>query len=465
MEQIDPNDLPLGHDEACAADLLAVSESRMLGRHELSWLARAVAGAIRPSRDRPLWDLAHAIAALGLDGRGFVDLAFDPALATATGLKDRLADHPASDGRGLALSEPRPWRIGWAGLARVLSLGEFLLTADECAGFAELATEIGPGVAPSEAPALSRRLASRLAQYRNAHMPLAPIERRFRAIRRFLHEANREGAVTDDAIVVFWRSDVAETALFTTIVEHFVTYERAVLAFGSMTRLARADSLDSIEDWEDRLEAATLPAVDPPALADTLEALASLPDGPKLLTGAELEALSEVLAFDPYHRTRPLTALRARAFGRIQSGIANRLRRGVGGPDVAERTACAEADYGALVEGVETLAAHLRRCLTIALALRSSEAPTGSLAAEGERELKRIRRAGFDAPRAELSAAIALIDGALATAAEGLRDHRAAVAALVKARPLNERLAEDRATFSAAFRAIYSGALMSEAKT
>jgi len=324
---------------------------------------------------------------------------------------------------------------------------------------------VGTGVSPADAPDLARRLSSRMARYRLAHMPLAPIERRFRAIRGFLRDDGRAGAVTDDTILAFWRSDAAESALFTTIVAHFLTYERAGQVLGSMTQLAQADSLDGIEGWEDRLEAVTLPAVDGPVLAAALEALSGMADGPKLLTGAEHEALAEVLGLDPYHRTRPVTALRARAFGRIQSGIANRLRRGSGGPSVAERAACAEADYTALMDGAEALAAHLRRCLTIALALRSSEAPTGSLAATGERELKRIRRAGFDIPRAELAAAIALIDGALATAAEGLRDHCAAVAAAAKAKPLAARLAEDRDTFSTAFRAIYAEAALAEAKT
>jgi hypothetical protein len=464
MERLDPGDFPLGHDEACAADLQAVCDNRMLGRHEVSWLARALAGAIRPSRDRPLWDLAHAVATLGLDGRAFVDLALDPALATATGLQDRLAAHPASDGRGLALAQPRPWRIGWAGLARVLALAEFLLTADECADFADLIAEIGDGIPSAEAADFARRLSSRLARYRNAHMPLAPIERRFRAIRRFLHEDGWAAAVTDDNIVAFWRSDAAESALYTTIVDHFLTYEKAVIAFGSLQQLAHPDSLDGIEDWEDRLQAVALPSVDPPALADALRALGGLADGPKLLTQAEHEALAEVLSLDPYHRTRPLTALRARAFGRIQSGIANRLRRGSGGPDVAERALCTDADYAALIEGAEILSKHLRRCLIIALALRASDAPTSSLAAEGERELKRMRRAGFDAPRAELAAAIALIDGSLATAAEGLRDHCTAVAGLAKAKPLDQRLTEDRATFSAAFHTIYVEASLSGAQ-
>ena len=97
---LNPRDLPLGHDESCAADLHAVIESRMLGRNATSWLARAVAGAIRPSRDRPVWDLAHAIAALGLDGPGLIDLTLDPTRTTAAALQDSLAGNPAADDRG-----------------------------------------------------------------------------------------------------------------------------------------------------------------------------------------------------------------------------------------------------------------------------------------------------------------------------------------------------------------------------
>jgi hypothetical protein len=467
MEHINPRDLPLGHDEACAADLGAVCDSRRLGRHDAAWLARAVAGAIRPSRDRPLWDLAHAIAALGVDGRGFIDLALDTTLASAAALQDRLGNAPGADDRGLVLDHPRPWRASWAGLARLLSLAEFLLTAEDCAGFATLAAQIGAGLAPSEAPDLARRLASQLGQYRNAHMPLAPIERRFRAIRGFLRDSGKDGGqnavLSDDDIVAFWQSDAAESTLFTTIVEHFITYERAADAFGTMALLARADSLETIENWEDRLEAITLPIADAPVLADALETLADLPDGPKLLTGAEYDTLAAVLSLDPYHRKRPLTVLRARAFGRIQSGIANRLRRGTGGPKVSARVTCAEVDYDDLIETVSTLAAHLRRCLMIALALRSDGGSATGLAREGEQELKRIRRAGFDAPRTQLAASIALVDGALATATEGFRAHGDAIAGLAKAKPLEGLLAADRATFSAAFRAIYADAIAQEA--
>ncbi|MFX5291028.1 hypothetical protein ABTC79_19705, partial [Acinetobacter baumannii] len=72
--------------------------------------------------------------------------------------------------------------------------------------------------------------------------------------------------------------------------------------------------------------------------AETLAALlADWPEGPKILTGAEREELTDLLRLEPFHRTRPLTTLRAASFGQVQSGIANRLRRGGGGGEVAER--------------------------------------------------------------------------------------------------------------------------------
>ena len=54
-----------GYDERCAADLANVVDGRGLTRDTAGWLARAITGAIRPNRDKPLWDLAHACVALG----------------------------------------------------------------------------------------------------------------------------------------------------------------------------------------------------------------------------------------------------------------------------------------------------------------------------------------------------------------------------------------------------------------
>ncbi len=449
-----------GHDEACAADLAAVAEGRALGRADAAWLARAVTGAIRPSRDRPAWDLAHAGAALGGGPARLIDLALDPRLASPDLLRGRVEAEggASSDGVGLMLGAPRPWRCSWAGLARLLALLEFLLTADECARFGEVSALLAALEGPEGAPDLGRRLAALLGEYRRAHMPLAPVERRFGAIRAFLRGRGRR-EFGDGDVLDFWREGAGAEVLFVTVVEHFITYARVATELEALGALGGAVRLGDIENWEERLEAASLPALDEAALDGALRLLAErAEEGPKLLTGAEREALGAILHLDPFHRTRPLTALRARAFGRVQSGIANRLRRGSGGAEVAERVRCAEADYAALAEQADALAAHLRRCLTIALALRAKAGDGSDLVAAGERELRRMRRAGFDAARAPLAAAVAAVDGALATVTFELDAHREALARLAAAEALETRLGRDRAAFSEAFAALYLGA-------
>jgi hypothetical protein len=454
MDGIDSRDLPLGHDEACAADLHAVADGRMLGLQDRSWLARAVAGAIRPSRDRPVWDLAHAIAALGVDAPGLIDLALDPMLVSGAMVQAKLGDSAAADAQGLVLTSPRPWRCSWTGLSRSLALAEFILTADALDGFREIADRVGQGISPAEAPDLARALAARMAIYRRIHMPAAPIERRFLAIRGYLRDAGRREGFGDDDILTFWHDSVAQDVMFTTVVEHFITYERVLAEMGTLSAIGNADRLEDMDNWEDRLEAATLPVVDAACLTESMGVLAAMDDGPKVLTGAEQEALSTVLNLDPFHASRPLTALRARVFGRIQAGIANRLRRGMGGPDLGVRVQCADADYTAAAAATEALCAHLRRCLTIALALRTGPAG-GGIAEQGERELRRMRRAGFDLPRDKLAHEMAQVDEALATTAQALEEHRQALLRLDRAEPLDSRLTRDRALFSQTFAKIY----------
>ena len=447
----------VGYDEACAADLAAVVEGRVLGRTDTSWLARAITGAMRPSRDRPVWDLAHAAAALGGDPAWLIDLALDPPLASPAALQARVeAEGGASaDAVGLVLTIPRPWRCSWSGLARLLALLEFLLTADECARFGAVSALLATLKSPENAPDVARRFASCLGEYRRAHMPLAAVERRFNAIRAFLRGRGlREFG--DDDVLDFWRAGAGEEVLFVTVVEHFITYVRVAADLEGLIALSGAVRLGEIENWEERLEAASLPILDGSVLDGALRLLAErAEEGPKLLTGAEREALESILHLDPFHRTRPLTALRARAFGRVQSGIANRLRRGSGGPDVAERVRCGEADYAALADQADGLAAHLRRCLTIALALRAKAGDGSDLVEAGERELRRMRRAGFEASRPALAAAVAAVDGALATVTFEIDAHRQALARLAAAEALQARLAQDRATFSEAFAALY----------
>jgi hypothetical protein len=99
-----------GYDERCAADLAAVCDGRDLSREDRTWLARVVTGAVRPNRDKPLWDLAHALAALArgteaASGRDLVTLALDPGLATAAAVTARFSGTVVADARGPVLGE------------------------------------------------------------------------------------------------------------------------------------------------------------------------------------------------------------------------------------------------------------------------------------------------------------------------------------------------------------------------
>ncbi|MCE4226105.1 hypothetical protein HCU64_20345 [Methylobacterium sp. C25] len=464
-----------GYDERCAADLAIVGEGRDLSREDRAWLARVVTGAVRPNRDKPLWDLAHALAALARlrgcrDGRDLITLALDPGLARADAIEARLSAvsaeaGAATDGRGLVLRDGgEGWRTTWSGLARLLALAEFVLTSEDLGHFATISgwfDELVTGPDPDAAAFLAKRLARHLAAYRNAHLPLAPLERRFRAILGFL---DGRRSFVDDDILDFWRNEMAtgERPGFRTVAEHFVTFEAASGLLGGLESLAAASSLDAAEGWEERLDAslADLAASEP---AEALAALLSdLPDGPKILTGAERDDLADFLRLEPFHRTRPLTALRAASFGRVQSGIANRLRRGGGGADVAQRASCAEAEsYAALRERAGSLATHLARMLKIAAALRIAdrdELPVEARAAleAAEADLRRVRRAGFE-DRARLAAGFAAVDATLVRLAEETGRLEQALATLARQRPLEPAFAADLEIFARAFATAYAG--------
>jgi hypothetical protein len=459
-----------GYDERCAADLANVGEGRDLAREDQAWLARVVTGAVRPNRDKPLWDLAHALTALARldavgEGRDLVTLILDPRLARPAALAARFAEAgTVADARGVVLPGEPDWHCTWAGLARSLALAEFLLTADDLASFAVTAGWLDdlvrePGTAAAEF--LSKRLARHLAAYRNAHLPLAPLERRFRAI---LAHLDGRSAFTDDDILAFWQGEMEagdERPGFRTVAEHFVTFEAAGHLLGSLTSLGAAASLDAVAGWEERLDASLgdLAAAEPAErLADLL---AGLPDGPKILTGAERDDLAELLRLEPFHRTRPLTTLRAASFGRVQSGLANRLRRGGGGAGIAERAACAEAEgYEDIAARVSALCAHLARMLRIAAALRLSEAddltPAVRAALDAaEADLKRVRRAGFE-DRVRVAAGFAAADAALLRLAEEADRLERALASLARQRPLADAFTADRARFAKTLLAAYA---------
>lgn len=466
----------LGYDERCAADLANVVEGRSLAQADAAWLLRVVTGAIRPNRDKPFWELAHLLRALASDaddGAALCDIVLDPNLTRVEVLARRFADlrlakEARLDERGLVLGGlERDWQASWKGMARLLALAEFLLTAEDLAHFAEIRRWLAELAAADESkPAIDlmvKRLVRLAAGYRQEHLPLAPVERRFRAILTYLATrpgADRHDRFDDDDILGFWQAESAEgeRPQFRTVAEHFVTYQVVLVALGGLAGLRQAVSLETIADWADRLDSSLDEAVGLDETALKLAtALAAIPDTPKILTGAEREDLIDILWLEPFHRTRPLTVLRSISFGRVQSGLANRLRRGSGGADIAERVRCADAEaYDAVLSRADALAKHVERMTRIAAALRIGEAAridakVAAVLAAAEADLGRIRRAGFDAERSVLAAAFAMIDETLVRAMAEIP------AFVTAATPLQGRFESDRAIFASVFHEAYLG--------
>jgi hypothetical protein len=463
-----------GYDERCAADLANVVEGRRLSRENACWLARSVTGAIRPNRDKPFWDIAHAVVAIGATGRAqaILDIVLNPRLVAPEAIARHLSSivpPERRDERGLMLrAGDTLWKGTWTGLARLLALAEFILTMEDLAAFREVSGWLEEALAPPhDVDLLVTRLVRRINLYRHAHVLLAPIEKRFRAIMVFLAESHgrdvRGGdTFDDDDILAFWRAQitVGERPQLRTIVDHFITFEKAAALLGGLRGITEAMSLEAIEDRAERIDAMLGDLTSDDAVASFAESLAAMPESPKILTGTERDDLIDVVSLDPFHRTRPLTVLRTVSFGRVQSGIANRLRRRGGGAPISERVDCADAkNYANLLARAEALKTHLGRMIRIAAALRlggkSFDDPAvAKLLAAAHADIGRIRRAGFD-DRETLAAAFVKVDEAMISISDEIERFTSAAAKPVKGRLPADRFPEDRAFFSAAFTDAY----------
>jgi hypothetical protein len=488
-----------GYDERCANDLASVRENRQLSRDNACWLARAVIGAIRPNRDKPLWDMAHAVVAIGAKGRApaVLDIVLDSRLATPEAIAQHLSSivpPERCDERGLLLrAGDTLWKGSWTGLVQLLALAEFILTMEEFAGFREVSGWLDEALAPPhDVDLLVSRLVRRINLYRRAHVPLAPVEKRFRAILEFLSKSRgRDGArdtFDDDDIQAFWRTRITAGGRpqFRTIVDHFITFEKATKTLGSLRSIAEAMSLEAIEDWAARLEAklGDLTTSDD-AEVSLAEGLAAIPKSPNILKRTERKHLIDVLSLDPFHRTRPLTVLRTVSFGRVQSGIANWLRRRGGGSPIEERVRCANAEsYADVLARAKVLKEHLDRMIGIATALRfrdmnfddpavaerladwladighiyGQNVTAGDLrkqVADWLDDIRNIRRKGFDRDREELGAAFAKVDEALISVRDEIERFMSSAAKPVKGRLPTDRFPEDRTFFSDAFTDAY----------
>jgi hypothetical protein len=480
-------------DEHTASDLSAIAEARQLSAAQCNMLARNVTGALRPNRDIYLWALANVLSAVLLCGYRRRQKTFDPVdcaleivLAATPERRSALTRLCAGHkdvrvtGEGIAVDlHSLHFEASFARIDDALAFGDFFITGSDGALFAsfkEAVLALAPADGTAAAPPHDAVgiLSRRIAQWRREHLPLGRQERLFSALVGFLlkrpaaQRCHGLLAFDDDDIVAFWRQcvEAGERLMFRTAVERFRDFGRLLTHLNALRSLARPEDLDALAA---RME--TEHDVDWNATADDvaevrlLQALKSLPDDPNALKGVERDLIATLAALMPFPKQRPGSVLRVLSFGPVQTGIANRLRRGGGGPGIDERVTCNDADsYDAVADRFCRLRDHLDSLRRIAVALRFAETAfvqgvdpdaLAETVQQGNAALKRLRRAGFDRPRAELAAVFSGIDGALSDFCTMVGDFTAEIDRLGERQALSDRFTRDKPVFVATFTRAY----------
>lgn len=482
-------------DPSATSDISAVLESRRLGAADRRALVRVVAGAVRPNRDRPIWQLGHLISGIAaeLAAKGgpvrlrterCIALLLDPGLTSPRLLSAKLPNLFANRGGTGPTVFP-----GDAPL--LLAFAEFLFTHEDCAFFSEMSRHV-QSVCEADAEAartaavetVVAAIASHLRRWRANHMPVARYEKVFRAILTYLSRDRISGPAelrfNDEDILGFWEDETGggNRMLFPTVVQHFRTFQRVVEEVRSMSQIETAASIDAAR--EDGAMGAVLDrlgtSVDYLQHDDRFEPLASfleegLPAEVKILTGAEQQRLAELVACGSFTEERPLTVLRSLSFGTSQSGISNFLRRGGGGASLPERLTCADAEtYDAIGERYAHLSEHCDRLLKIIAYLsrlsagnEASSVPE-EVSREGQTALKALKRAGFDREHRQLAADIIPSGGAIAGLKSMVSEFLDRIAALEAAEPVSKRFEADRSRFARAFALAYGSASQQEGR-
>lgn len=463
-------------------DVRQIVEERHLALPTGRFLAKAIAGEIRPNRDAPLWDLANVLYAIGraASARGdkpvdAIEAAlFDRRRVGASYIKGLFEAAPAgvrlTGDRLEVTAGAKGWSASHAAIGRTLALGDFIATGDELSmlpGLRAILLDLTDAKAdPDQARADARRDLSRLLnEFRQRTMPLASGERRVRELEAFLRQRyGRDGDtvewMTDDDVLGFWHMLTTEDrrVQFRTAVARIRAYAEVLREIAPRRQVSEAGSIDDRFDVagpalgeDDGPEAAT-------AWGDTLsdirplaERLDRIPETPNVLKGTERQALMELLSLDPWHLKKPLTVVRWLVFGYLQA-IATQAERTRS--KVASFAALAEAnpDYAETVKTYQDAKAHLILIAMIAHGLRKSDknAPRETI-----RELKQVRRRGFDAPIAELQPVFASFDGDLADVLIALNGFVEACAKLDRTRGLGAAYAKDLPLFLDQFEASY----------
>jgi hypothetical protein len=457
-------------DDPTAFDLRSICDRRKFTGEQRKILVRNVTGQLPPNPDRFLWVLANVLAAAFL-GRARRDKTFSPfeyaleiVLAEPSGWRQVLTQH--CDGivltsKGLAVEAGElTFRASSAMIEHALAFGEFLVMASDYAlghSFGEAVNALyeAPASAASVRDAV-RILSSQMRQWRLRHLPLSRHARQYSELYAYL-EGRPE--FDGDDIIGYWRKclDGGDRMMFETAVRHFRIYDHYWPKLAEMQNFDKPADSDTLDGVADAGVFDDVEFDDSDCEDSLLRRLKSLPAAPGMLSGTERKLIARLAALQPLHRRHPVTILRLFAFGTVQLGISNRLRRGAGGADIAARVTCSNAvSYDRIAVRFDRLLGRLDRLLRIALALRIGNLETlqtedtklvERLIQQGNADLTDLRLAGFDGPRDSLAAIFARHEDTLTELRDLVRDFTKALERM-SPEALRDRFAKDRHIFS-----------------
>jgi hypothetical protein len=437
-------------------EMIAMKYPFSTGQRQL--LERNVMGTYRPNRDTYLWGLATVLSALlqcrsRHPGYHPVKCAQDAVLTGRAELKRHCEGHDGvrlSDD-GMAVDLPGlKFRRNWATIDNALAFGDFFVEGDNgilYGAFAEAVTNLDKARdTAAGVKAAVGTLSSRIGQWRRRRFPLEQHQKLMAALLGFLNgrRQSRPGtgiAFDDDDILAYWcqclescRNRGRDRMMFATAAKYFRDFERAQVRWAAVRGVSAPDDIDALDgrtDLEPACGDGWHHTEDEDAERRLADAVDSLVSDPKALKGTEADAIKDLIKLWPFFKTRPLTMLRVLAFGPVQSGISNRLRRDGGGEDIQTRITCESArSYATVVADYEQLLEHLDSLRRIATAVRLAgvgpqqmidmlanengnyDAAEMSLQVsreiqQGISELRRLRRQGFNRPIEELAAVFA----------------------------------------------------------
>ena len=480
-------------DPGTLGDIQAIADGHRLPASQAELLCRYVAGAVRPNRDRPVWDLCWLVIDIGQalrsgaqpTGAGSIEERTIAVLLDSSDNAARLLGL-----RGANAGVRRRWPP--TSLGALLAFADFILTHEDCAWFGQMQQAFAalsraePAGAEEAVKSAVQEITRRLRKFRTDHLPLAQYEKQFRSLSQFLGARGRSGAdladLTDADILDYWAEQLTGESrmLYRTAVQQVLTFRSVIADLSAQQAMSRAGSLDDDSRtglMADQLEAAeareALVGLEAPAEGEVKDFLQDgAPDDVKMLTGTERERLLDLVDCGDLAGRRPLTVLRYLAFGAVQSGLSNYLRRGGGGADLAERVTCRDAErYPDVLTLYGEMHAHLDRLLLIAAHLAAPSAQAANddgdagydaallarLTEDGKAALKRLKRKGFSGDRERLTHVLLAVSGHVGSLRGIVSRFIERGGALNRTEPLDTRFEADRTRFSELFQQAYLG--------